>query len=110
MWRIFESFLRQAGIGHSRSSVLNPLQWALAISFCALLISAALHATPWLSIFFATIGGSLVIVFIWSYVFFTFKDPDALRSEKYSLVKTAIEKHLVGDSLTGLREVMEVFE
>jgi hypothetical protein len=29
-------------------------------------------------------------------------DPDALRSERYTLQKLAIEHHLIGDSATGI--------
>jgi hypothetical protein len=86
------------------------MQWTFVISLCALLLSILFHAPLWLLIFFASIVGAVVLLLIASCVFFMFKDPDALRSERYSLVKTAIERRLVGDNLTGLREVIETFE
>jgi hypothetical protein len=90
--------------------VINPLQWTFVISLAALLFSLPFHPPLWLLIFFASVVGVVVLLLIASYLFFMFTNPDALRSEKYSLVKTAIEKRLVGDSLTGLREVIETFE
>ena len=36
------------------------------------------------------------------------KNVDALRSEKYSLYKMALEKNLIGDSMTGVEEVEDV--
>jgi hypothetical protein len=111
MWSHFQSLLRQADIGQSRTSVINPLQWTLTIAVVGLLaVSLEPHAPPWLAIFFAAIVGAVIVLLLFAFVFFMIKGPDALRSEKYSLVKTAIEKRLVGDSLTGLLQVVETFE
>jgi hypothetical protein len=110
VWQILQSLLRQARIGQSRTSVINPLQWTLAIVVIALLFLVLVHAPSWLLIFFACVVGIVVVLLIAAFLFFMLKNPDALRSEKYSLVKTAIEKKVVGDSLTGLREVMNTFE
>jgi energy-coupling factor transporter transmembrane protein EcfT len=105
-----ESLLRQARIGESRSSVINPLQWTLVVIIFALFLFLEAKAPMWLLGTTAAASGFVLLLLVFAFVYFMFKDPDALRSEKYSLVKTAIEKKLVGDSLTGLREVMETFE
>lgn len=111
MWKFFESLLRQAQIGQSRSSVINPLQWALVIGLFALLTAVLEpHVPTWLPIFLAFVVGIIVVLLICAYIFFMLKDPDSLRSEKYSLMKTAIEKHFIGDDLTGLREVIRTID
>jgi hypothetical protein len=45
-----------------------------------------------------------------AYVYFGFKNPDSLRSESYSLVKTALEKKYLGDSLSGMKEFVDTIE
>lgn len=111
MWKVLESFLRQAQVGQSRSSVINPLQWTLVIVTAALLALTAIpHAPTGLIIGVACADGLVLLLIVAAYVFFMLKNPDALRSETYSLAKTAIDRKLLGDSLTGLREVITAFE
>src|SRR5580704_12442463 len=105
MFQPFESFLKQARIGESRSSVINPLQWTLVIGFAALFFFVMAKSPPWLLISTAVATGADFLLLLCAYGYFAVKDPDALRSEQYSLVKTAIEKRLLGDSITGLIEV-----
>ena len=45
------------------------------------------------------------LLFFAAYVYFGKTNPDALRSESYSLTKLAIQNRLMGDSLTGVRQV-----
>jgi hypothetical protein len=110
VWQILQSLLKQAHIGQSKTSVVNPLQWTLVILVFALLAVTIAHGVEWLIIFFTVAIGVFLLLLLGAYLFFMLKDPAALRSETYSLVKTAIEKRVVGDSLTGLREVMNTFE
>jgi len=108
VWQIVESFLKQARIGQSRSSVVNPLQWTLVIVTVPILFLVMVPNAPsWLIAGFAIADAIVLILLIVAYVFFMLTDPAALRSEKYSLVKTAIDKKLLGDSLTGLIERFE---
>lgn len=58
----------------------------------------------------ACADGVILALVIIAYVYFMLNDPDALRSETYSLAKTAIEKNFLGDSLTGLKEVISVLD
>ena len=111
MWKILESLLKQSEVGQSRSSVINPLQWTLVIVTFALLAFAAVpHIPARLVIGAACADGSVLAALLGAYVFFMITDPDALRSEKYALVKTAIERRLLGDSLTGLSDAIETLE
>lgn len=46
-----------------------------------------------------------MLIYLASYIIYALKNPDALRSEKYTLSKMAIEKNLIGDDISGLIEV-----
>jgi len=104
MFEYFRSLFQHAKIGYSRTSALNPVQWVFAISTGGLLGSLGVHAPAWILILFGSFSSLTLILFGFSYIFFIFRDPDALRSEKYSLSKLAIEKGLVGDDIKGLFE------
>jgi hypothetical protein len=62
-------------------------------------------APGWALISLAGFLGVTVATYLISYVIYAIKNPDALRSEKYTLSKMAIEKNLIGDSTAGLIEV-----
>ena len=47
----------------------------------------------------------LIGVFLWAFVFYSYRSPDYLRSEKYTLTKLAIEHSQKGDNLAGLIDV-----
>ena len=66
--------------------------------------SLGFHAPHWILVLFGLFSSITLILFGFSFVFFVFRDPDALRSEKYSLSKLAIEKGLIGDDIKGLLE------
>ena len=69
------------------------------------LISSYMDIQEWFTVplQWCTIGA--VIVYILAYIYLLFHDRDALRSEKYSLQKLAIERGLVGDSETGIIDI-----
>nr|WP_315245661.1 hypothetical protein [uncultured Flavobacterium sp.] len=84
-----------------RSNVVKPL---IGMVIILLIGSGGLYTVK--SYFFANIVGILavllVIAFLVSYFFCLFKNPDLLRSEKYNLEKSAIEKIAIsGDSRTS---------
>jgi hypothetical protein len=106
----FKSLLQQSEIGKSRSSVINPLQWTIVIVFVGLLAVTFEHGPPWLLIVLTCLLVAIVILLILAYIYFAIKDPDALRSEKYVLVKAALEKSYAGDNLSGLHEVIKQFD
>ena len=111
MWPIFKSLLQQAQIAQSRSSVINPLQWALLILVVLLLaLGAEARPPPWLLVGAAASLGLALLFLLAAYVYFAMTNPDSLRSESYSLVKTALEKKYLGDSLSGMKEFVDTIE
>ena len=97
-----KSLFQQAEIGRSRSSVLNPLQWTLAILGGVLLLMLIFHPPEFYTKCVLFLFMACVVLILVAYLIFIRIDPDALRSEHYSLSKMAIERGLVGDSLSGL--------
>lgn len=86
----------------SRSDVLKPLAWLIGILATATVMALAASAPEWmLVILIWSLVGSIGL-YAFSYIFCLFMDRDALRSEKYSLHKLAIEHGLLGDSTTGI--------
>ena len=47
----------------------------------------------------------ILLLYVFSYLFCLFNDRDALRSERFSIQKFAIEKGVVGDNLQGIVEI-----
>jgi hypothetical protein len=96
-----DSLLKLAQIGQSRSSVINPLQWTLVMLLIAILALAGIRVPTWMLIFFVcAFGGTLCLLFC-AYLFFMFRNPAALRSEKFSLAQQVIDNRLLGDSVSG---------
>jgi hypothetical protein len=110
MFRTLQSLLHVAQIGRARSSVVNPLQWTIVLLIFGLFLSLAAHGPSWLLIFFAVSLAVVILLLLCAYIYFMRKNPDLLRSETYSLAKTAIEKQVLGDNLSGLREVVNIME
>ncbi len=110
MWQFFRTLFQHA-LAQSRSSAINPLQWALFILVVATVgLTLEPRTPPWLLVSAACAAGADLLLLFVAYVFFMVTAPDALRSEKFSLAKTAMEKRYLGDNLTGLREVMDSFD
>jgi predicted membrane protein len=110
MFTRIQAFLQQAHIGHSRSSALTPLQWTLVISVAATFGLALLHADLWITILFAVLTVAVAALLLYAFYYFMKKDPDALRSEKLVLTKEALSRSLEGDSISGMREVLETYD
>ncbi|HWK96318.1 MAG TPA: hypothetical protein VNR39_12935 [Pseudolabrys sp.] len=92
----------------SRSDVLKPLAWLVGLLSLAIVLMLVAKAPEWvLSPLVWTLVGS-ILLYAFSYIYCLFVDRDALRSEKYSLNKMAIEHGLLGDSRSGLFESDEV--
>ena len=98
---LIRSLFQQASAQGSRSTVLNPIAWAFATVLSAMIGTSIVHAPPWTTVTLAIFAGVILIVFIVAYLYFMVKDPDALRSEKFTLSKMAIERSVIGDSLIG---------
>jgi hypothetical protein len=89
----------------SRSDVLKPLAWLVGILALLLGLSLWSGAAPaWLLVteLVLVIGGTLL--YGAAYIFCLLNDRDALRSEKYSLHKMALEHGFYGDDRIGLIE------
>lgn len=98
----------------SRSSVLNPISWLMVILLVALLICLGSNVASGIIKTFIVFISILFLLYVISYLYCLFTDKDALRSEKYSIQKLAIEKGLIGDNIQGIfeteREVKQLEE
>jgi hypothetical protein len=92
----------------SRSDVLKPLAWLIGMQTLAIILLVYVHAPNWLLIILATLLVAIIVLYGLSYGFCLLRDRDALRSEKYSLHKMAIEHRLIGDNLAGSFEPDQV--
>ena len=102
---LMRSLFQQASAHGSRSTALNPIAWAFATVLSALIGSILVHGPSWVTAVLAVFAATLLVVFIFAYLYLMVKDRDALRSERFTLSKMAIEKSVMGDSLRGFREV-----
>lgn len=95
------SVMQQALASGSRSTVLKPLGWLIALTLAGSIAAFGLASTGW----FANVLGALcvmsIVLYILAYIYFALTDKDALRSEKYSIQKMAIQKGFIGDDQTG---------
>ena len=64
-----------------------------------------LKAPEWLLITLALFLGLCVVLFVGAYIYLLINNPDALRSETYTLQKIALEKGLFGDSISGTIDI-----
>ena len=103
---LFRSLLQQATAQGSRANALNPLAWALGIVLSGMLVAARIPNLPtWALTLLGTCAAILVIAYLVAYFYLLFTDRDALRSERFTLSKLAIEKSITGDSLRGFTAI-----
>ena len=95
------SFLQQATAKGSKSTALNPLAWALGILLSALLVAFRLNAPMWALIALGIGSGATMAIFLAAYIYFVLTNPDALRSERFTLSKMAMQQSEKGDDLHG---------
>lgn len=105
MQNLLYSFVSEAGARGARSTALHALQWGMGMVLCSIPLSIFAKAPAWILIVLVVALGLILVTFLGAYLFLLGKNPDALRSEDYSLSKMAIEHGLIGDSKTGLREI-----
>jgi Na+/glutamate symporter len=84
---------------------LTSLAWLLGLLLTAALWAVRLNAPEWLLALLAVLAVITVGVYLYAYVYFMKHDSEALRSERYSLGKLAINKGVAGDDLAGIIEV-----
>lgn len=107
---IVRALLQQATTSGARSTALQPLCWLAAILMSGVIGASYYNVPIWLLIALAVFLGACIILFLTSYAYFAIKNPDALRSERFTLSKMAIEKNLIGDNTVGLMEISEFEE
>jgi Flp pilus assembly protein TadB len=100
--QLVSSLREQMQASLSRSDVLRPLAAIIGILLTALCILALGKAPSWLLISNVVALGVFIAIYAFAYVYCLLTDRDALRSEKYSLHKLAIEHGLIGDANSGL--------
>lgn len=102
---MIRSFLSQASSSGTRSTALQPLGWLTGILTSGIVLAASWDVPEWVLQALCFFLGLTVLTYLISYMLYAIKNPDALRSEKYTLSKMAIEKNLIGDDVSGLIEV-----
>jgi uncharacterized membrane protein YdbT with pleckstrin-like domain len=107
MSTMFQSFLSEATAKGAKSTALHSLQWMLGILLSALPMTIWAGGPSWILIGIGSSALVILVLFVFAYLYFLFKQPDALRSEQFTLSKLAIEKGLVGDSNTGFVQISE---
>lgn len=92
----------------SRSDILKPFAWLIAI--IAGTISLAFFSKPseWVLVALVVCLVGAMLLYGFAAIYCLFRDRDALRSERYSLQKFALEHKLLGDSNSGLFDAEEV--
>jgi hypothetical protein len=105
MPNFIQQYLRQAENQGSKSTVITPIGWLLAILLSGTTAALKYNAPTWVLIVLMLGLGILFAVFAWAFVFFSYRSPDYLRSERYTLTKLAIEHSQKGDNLVGLIDV-----
>lgn len=99
-------YLHHAGAKGARSTALQPLIWALSIFAPSFTLSAYFQAPIGVTILLGVLLSLVTIAFLFAVVFFIWTgNIDPLRSERFTLQKMVIERNLVGDDKSGLREV-----
>src|SRR4051812_35339756 len=104
---LIQSLLQQASAQGSRSTAMNPISWALAILLSSLLGSVGVGAPGWVTVMLAVFTSVTMLLYLGAYVYFMVKNSDALRSERFTLSKMAIQNSLRGDTLRGFADIPE---
>jgi membrane protein YdbS with pleckstrin-like domain len=99
---LIRAFLEQATTTGSKTTVLKPLAWMMAICISATLSAVYFSSKEWVVILFAVFAGLTMTMYLIAYLYCLINDRDALRSESYKIQKMAIEKGFVGDSSMGV--------
>jgi hypothetical protein len=100
---ILRLFMQQASVHGARSTALNALLISSGTLLSALMVASFLDAEKWVMVLVSVMIGINFTAFIFACMFLLFKDRDALRSERFTLSKMAMEKSLTGDTLAGFQ-------
>lgn len=100
--------LQKALLQNAKSTVLKALAWLVGLLLTGTICASRFGMDKWLVVLLASLDCLAVIVYIAGFIFFAIKDPEQLRSEKYSIQKLAIERGFIGDNLSGYRKMTDV--
>jgi hypothetical protein len=101
----FFALLTRSSASGSRSTALQDARWLFVIALGALVVTVALKApTPILWLLSILCAMSFVLA-CGSYLYLLRTNPDALRSERFTIEKMRIEKGIMGDTLSGFRDM-----
>lgn len=101
-WRqLFE----QAQARGSKGTVISPLIWLVTALLAAVPANAAAGGPQWVIGVILGLVALVVVAILVAYAFYSRVDSDALRSEKFTLTKLAIEQSVKGDDVVGLVEI-----
>lgn len=101
-YNIIRELMQKSDASGSKSTILKPLTWFISILIGGIILLIKINSPNWLVVMFSVIMGISIIIFFFAYLYCLFTDKDAIRSEKYSIQKLAIEKGLLGDSTLGI--------
>ena len=85
-----QQLLQSAESRGSKSTIVSPIGWVLAASLTALVAASRYSAPPWILVSLTTVVFVSLAGFLIAYGYFAATNPDFLRSEKYTLTKTAV--------------------
>lgn len=95
------NFISHASAQGARSTALHALQWVLGLLLSALPFLVWAGAPLWILVTAMSAIVVVLLVFLVTYVYLLFRNPDALRSENFTLSKLAMDKGLLGDTTSG---------
>jgi hypothetical protein len=98
---VISQLLQQSDVRGSRSTVMSPLGWLIAIEVAALTSALKFGAPVWAFEVLVIAISATAAVYILTYIYFVKVSPDALRSERFWLQKMALEKVVRGDNVSG---------
>ena len=98
----FKELLARSDSSGSRSTILKPITWFISILIVGFTTLVEIKASQWIVALFFLLIIVTVGVFFYAYIYCLHKDRDALRSEKFTIQKMAIEKGFVGDDISGI--------
>jgi|GEM_PF-2842538 hypothetical protein len=101
----FTQLVQEALQRNTKSTVLKPLGWLIGLLLTATIFASRFGLDKWLVVMLAVLDCIAVIIFFVAYIYFGCKDPDLLRSEKFSIQKMAIQHGLIGDDLSGFFKI-----
>jgi hypothetical protein len=94
--------LLQHGLATSaRSTVLRPLGWLVGLIGLVTLGCFQVRAPLWLGETFGISTLVVALLYLIAYCYFAWTDKDALRTERFTIQKMAIQKGFIGDDITG---------